>query len=89
MSDLYETSIDFGAHPNERAIGASALVEEAGGNVKMMQIQLHGKGVQLDFALKHTARVGLMICEIAAYLFPGRAIEINYPEKTKGVRSTL
>ena len=89
MSDLYETSIDFGAHPNERAIGASAHVEEVGDNIKMMQIQLHGKGVQLDFALKHTARVGLLVCEVAANMFPERALQIDYPARTRELRGSL
>jgi hypothetical protein len=58
FGELYETTIDFGAHPNERGFSASALMEEKPGEKKFSQIYMHGDPLMLSLGIKNTARVG-------------------------------
>jgi len=55
---LYERSIDFGAHPNEKAV-TSSLVKDS---LKTKTIQfklLTGDGIALDHSLRSAAQVGI------------------------------
>ena len=79
---LYQTSIDLGAHPNERAVTGSMDIVECGDRVEMRQIYMHGDGIQLDYALKSAARAGVCALEILQEVFAAR-FEIL------GVRSEL
>jgi hypothetical protein len=56
---LYERSIDFGAHPNERAMTGSMTVEEVAGGRVFQAIYLHGDRLTLAHLHKTTAQVGL------------------------------
>lgn len=56
---LYEHSIDFGAHPNEKSLTANLSMTEVG-NTKHYRVQsLHGNTIFATDALKNTARAGL------------------------------
>jgi hypothetical protein len=81
FGELYDTSIDFGADPNERAFSSSALIEERNGLKFVSQIYLHDKNLMLKFGLKNTARVGVMLTELASFVVPERATEIVYPNQ--------
>jgi hypothetical protein len=59
IEKLYEQTIDFGGHPNERAITGSLMIEEGTNGKTFNNIYLHGDAVSLDYALKVTAQVGL------------------------------
>jgi hypothetical protein len=56
---LYERTIHFGTHPNERAIAGSMVLEKQPGRVELKQIYLHGDSLPLDHVLKTTAQIGL------------------------------
>jgi hypothetical protein len=62
---VYQRTIDFGGHPNERAVtGNMKMNEEASGRREMLGILIHGDGVQLDLALKTAAQCGLIALEL-------------------------
>jgi hypothetical protein len=66
---LYQRTIDFGGHPNERSVtGNMSMVEEADRRV-MLAIFLHGDGPPLDMALKTTAQCGVCSLEILQGVF--------------------
>ncbi|UVK39950.1 hypothetical protein LHFGNBLO_001365 [Mesorhizobium sp. AR10] len=69
---LYETLIDFGAHPNEQGFSLSTSIRRVDGNVHLDTIYLHGDGLPLDLALKTTAQVGLWVLHIAQLLYAAR-----------------
>ena len=56
---LYERAIDFGGHPNERAIMGSLKIEKGGDRIDVQQIYLHADGPALRSAVKATAEIGL------------------------------
>lgn len=89
FGELYETSIDFGAHPNERGFSASALMEEMPGKTKYSQIYMHGDPLTLSLGLKNAARVGMMLAHLASIILPERAIKIEFakraPELSEGL----
>ena len=59
IGGLYDRTIDFGGHPNERAVTGSMTMTEESGNTVMTQIYLHGDSLALDHVLKTTAQIGL------------------------------
>lgn len=69
---LYDLSIDFGGHPNERAITSSMALEESGANKLVNLILLQGDGLPLDHALKSTAQAGVCALEILGAVFSAR-----------------
>lgn len=69
IQQLYERSIDFGAHPNERAITGSMTIQREPGRVELQQIYLHGDSLSLDHGLKTTAQVGLGSLCIFQHIF--------------------
>lgn len=69
IQQLYERSIDFGAHPNERAITGSMTIQREPGRVELQQIYLHGDSLSLDHGLKTTAQIGLGSLCIFQHIF--------------------
>lgn len=71
--ELYERTIDYGAHPNERGSTLSSMtVDTEDGGKHFLAIYLHGDGLLLDFGLKTTAQVGLWVLRIAQEIYPTR-----------------
>jgi len=59
LSDLYQRTIDFGGHPNERAVSSSSERRQEGNTIVVQNQFLHEDSVTLDHALRTTAQVGL------------------------------
>jgi len=73
FSKLYEQTIDYGAHPNERGVSLnSELVMKEGNERHFSAIFLQGNGPALDLGLKNAAQVGLLVLSIAALIDPAR-----------------
>ena len=66
---LYDRTIDFGGHPNERAVTGSMAITERDGKHYVVQKYLHGDGVELLHGLKTTTQVGLVSLEIFNEVF--------------------
>ena len=56
---LYERTIDFGAHPNERAVTANLSIENVNGGKKLQQTYLAVGTLTQRHSMKTTAQVGL------------------------------
>src|SRR5262249_39606420 len=69
---LYDDAIDFGAHPNERALSSNLKRTETDGRVRFDTILLHADGVELDYALITVARCGHVALEIVEPAFRAR-----------------
>lgn len=72
IEQLYESAIDFGAHPNERALTGSMVLDRLPNLTKVSVVYLHGDSLALDHALKFTARVGFGSLSIFGHIFRER-----------------
>lgn len=82
-AQLYEQTIDFGAHPNERGASMSSeILDLPDGGKEYRTIYLHGNGLALDFSLKATSQVGIAVLQIARKVYPNRF-------KAIGIEATL
>lgn len=86
---LYERAIDFGGHPNERAVTGSMMLEQEPGRVEIQQIYLHGDSLSLDHGLKSTAQVGLGSLCILFHIFRQRMELLGVDEELKRLRELL
>ena len=86
---LYERTIDFGAHPNERAFSSSLKIIEGEDRTEYKQLYLSGNNLQLDHALKSTAQVGLTSLYIFRHIFKERFDIIGLTQKMDHDRSFL
>ena len=70
---FYQEAIDFGAHPNERAVtGSLTVTEDDGSSLRYEQQLLHGDGNALEHGLISVARAGLCSLEVLQCAFPAR-----------------
>jgi hypothetical protein len=69
FEDLYQRTIDFGGHPNERSVtGNMKMVEETDRRVMLAVLQ-HGDGPELDMALKSVAQCGMVSLEMLQAIY--------------------
>lgn len=86
---LYERSIDFGAHPNERSITSSMKIIEKGERTEFKQLYLTGDTEQLSHGLKSTSQAGLCALYILRHVFKERFDILGITQKMDNYRSTL
>jgi len=86
---LYERSIDFGAHPNERSITSSLKVIKGNDRIEYKQLYLAKDGKHLSHGLKSTAQVGLCTLYILRHIFKERFDIIGVTQKMDQYRSIL
>ena len=72
FGELYERTIDFGAHPNEMSVTSGITIEGKDEKGNFDLIYLHGDGVALDYSLKFTAQVGVCVLLIFQEIFQER-----------------
>jgi len=72
FDELYQRTIDFGAHPNERAITGNMMISEHDGRKEFQSIYLHNDGLALTHGLKTTAQIGVCALEILQDAFKPR-----------------
>ena len=69
FEDLYQRTIDFGGHPNERSVtGSMKMIEEPDRRV-MLAVMLHGDDAALDMALKSVAQCGMVSLEMLQVIY--------------------
>jgi hypothetical protein len=69
FDELYQRTIDFGGHPNERSVTSNMSMIKEPGRRTMMIVFLHEDGPALDAALKNAAQCGLCSLEILQGVF--------------------
>lgn len=74
---LYQRSIDFGAHPNERAVASSMSVREEQDAIVMRQEYLSAGGIVAVHAMKTTAQAGICAVRVFSSAFTDRFKEIG------------
>jgi hypothetical protein len=72
FNEMYQKTIDWGGHPNERSVtGNMTMVKEAD-RVTMFAIMRHGDGVHLDAALKTVAQSGMISLEMLEVIYSAK-----------------
>jgi len=87
--NLYERTIDFGAHPNERAVTANLSIENVNGGKKLKQAYLSGGTIQQRHSMKTTAQVGLCSLYIFRLIFRERFDILGLTAKMDAHRNVL
>lgn len=72
FDELYQRTIDFGAHPNERALTGNMDIVEMGDRTRYDQLILQGDGLPLVHVMKTLAQTGICTLEILQEAFPAR-----------------
>ena len=89
VASLYERTIDFGAHPNERAITGSIEIRHGANSKEYLPIYLHGDGLALEHALKMTAQCGLDSLLVFQCIYPERFALLGISENLHLLRQKL
>jgi hypothetical protein len=86
---LYQRTIDFGGHPNDRAVTTNIKMTQESERRMMLTIMQHGDGVALDHVLKSTAQCGMASLEMLQIVFNARfellGINASMTELRKGL----
>lgn len=89
VENLYERTVDFGGHPNERAITGSMTIQEEKGRTELAQIYLHSDSLALEHVLKTTAQIGLGSICILQHIFRERFDILGLRDVIDQLRSEL
>lgn len=88
-SELYQRAIDFGAHPNERAITSTLSVIKREGKVEFNQSYLVGDGLALEHGLKSVAQAGVCALNLILMAYPSRFAEVGMANEPVELRTGL
>ena len=72
VKTLYERTIDFGGHPNERALTQSLLITKDAQAVELKVAYLDDDSTPFRLALKTTAQVGVCVLGVFRLVFKER-----------------
>ena len=88
---LYQRTIDFGAHPNERSVTANLRSEKIDPeSTRYSMIYLHGgDGQMLDHGLKTVAQVGFCSLLLFQTVWPGNFDALGVRARLETLRSRL
>lgn len=87
--ELYQRTIDFGGHPNERSIIQSLTVGEEVGSTTIENIYLHGDTQALMHGLKSAAQSGLCALQIFQFIFSERFLLLGVQNELATLRLRL
>jgi hypothetical protein len=87
--ELYERTIDYGAHPNERAFLSNMQKIRKGGNIEFRLIYLTGDNPPLRLALKTTAQVGVCAFDIFETIFRIRVTSLGIDRTLRMLKKGL
>jgi hypothetical protein len=69
---LYQRSIDFGGHPNERSVTGSLKIKEGPERREMLAVMLHGDDLAFNMGLKSVAQCAMVSLEMLQVAFNPR-----------------
>ncbi|HEY7247637.1 MAG TPA: hypothetical protein VH678_27515 [Xanthobacteraceae bacterium] len=75
--ELYDRTIQFGAHPNEKSISASLKLDVQQAETQLLQIYLQGDSPQLDHWLRTAGQIGICILKVFAHIHNKRFADLG------------
>lgn len=82
--DLYERSIDFGAHPNEKGV-LTNVIKESLGTDSIQILMLAGDGPPIQHALRTCAQVGICSLKVFNLIFAEQFKKQDFNNKIRHV----
>ena len=89
VEELYARTIDFGGHPNERALTQSLSVRKYKGRTKFEVSYLLGDSLFLDHSMKTVAQIGLGSLCVFRHIFEERFEILGINHEINELRQTL
>lgn len=91
VREIYDASIDFGAHPNSRSLLASTHIEELPtGDAALNFAYLHGSGsFEVRQSLLACAETGLVVFFLSLICYPEHPESANLNERALAVQARL
>jgi len=86
---LYQRTIDFGAHPNERSVTGALTIRESADQNELEQAYLVGDSLAIDHALKTAAQAGLCTLMMFQWLFKERFELLGIKQEIQELRKGL
>ncbi len=75
FAKLYQTLLDFGAHPNDLGVMASTTAQIEGDDLNVSSALIGGSGQMLDFFLRTLSDVGVCALLVFRDAIPARFAE--------------
>jgi len=72
VKTLYDRTIDYGAHPNERALTQTLHITEGDDHIEIKSNYLTGDDPSLHLCLKTTAQIGVCVLDVFRLIFKER-----------------
>jgi hypothetical protein len=72
FEELYQRTIDYGGHPNERSVTGSMRMVKDTDRVEMLAVMLHGDDTALSASLKSVAQCAMVSLEMLQVIFNPR-----------------
>lgn len=89
IQSLYERTIDFGGHPNERSITSGMMTETTDTDVGVRQFYLHGDSPYLEHGLISSAKIGLGGLYILQHVFRERFDKLDVTSRLDQLSESL
>jgi hypothetical protein len=86
---LYDRAIDYGAHPNERAVNQSLEIEEADGTRKFKSPYFTGDTPAFRVVLRTTAQVGACCLSVFRLIYRERFEILGLSQSLRAAKSGL
>jgi hypothetical protein len=87
--NLYERTIDLGAHPNQHSVFSSLNVDESADGLAIDTNYLAGNSLPHHLALKSTGQIGVVGLDIMRHVFPQRFAILGVTEGLEHVKQGL
>jgi hypothetical protein len=84
--ELYQKTIDFGGHPNERGVSSNMLIEEAETEKQLRLIYLHANELHIMNSFAEVARVGFCCLHIFQHIFKERFLLLRLKDRLFALR---
>jgi hypothetical protein len=72
FEQLYQRTIDYGGHPNERSVTGSMKMVKDTDRIEMLAVMLHGDDAALGASLKSVAQCAMVSLEMLQVIFNAR-----------------
>lgn len=86
--ELYQQTIDFGGHPNERGLSGSLRLEESSVKREFQGIYLHADPLYIMHAMKASAQIGICCLHIFQSIFRERFMLLGLQERILQLRGS-
>jgi hypothetical protein len=87
--DLYERSIEYGAHPNARGVLTTMTHEETESEQSFVFAYLTGDGMALRFVIKSWCQNAICALDVLGLVFPERFQELRLVQRSMPMRVNL